>query len=295
MRSVNGQSLACLLIAMTAVVLPAARAGNFPPPAVPDNTRPPLLGQVGIDQKLGAQVPADLALVDEDGNAVRFGDVLRGRPAVLSLVYYGCPTLCTVVLNNQMRTYSALPLTMGTDFDVISVSFDPRETAELARTKKREYVRKFGRNGVAANWRFLTASPESIKRLTETVGFRYAWDERSAQFVHPGGVMVLMPDGKVARYFFGIDYEPKDLRLALVEAGQGKVGTLTDQIMLYCFHYDPTTGKYGWAVMRALRVGGVLTILGLVGGIAWMLRKEKAEGRSQKAENGLGPTLPSSL
>jgi protein SCO1/2 len=164
---------------------------------------------------------------------------------------------------------------MGKDYDVIAVSFDPRETHELAARKKREYVRKFGRNNAAEAWRFLTGSEQSIRALAQAVGFRYKWDEKSGQFVHPSGVMVLKPDGKIARYFFGVDYDPKDLRLALIEAGEGKVGKLTDHIMLYCFHYDPTTGKYGWAVMRALRVFGVVTLLGLTGGIWWMLRREK--------------------
>ena len=265
-----------LTLLLAAVTTGRAFAGNFPPPARPDNTRLPLLDQIGIDQKLDAQLPLDLVFNDEEGRAIKLGELLKhDRPVVLSLVYYECPMLCTVVLNNQMRTFVALPMVMGKDYDVISVSFDPRETSSLAAAKKREYVRKYGRDGAARAWHFLTGSEDSIHRLTQAVGFRYAWDESSKQFAHPSGVMVITPDGKIARYFFGIDYEPKDVRLALLEAGQGKIGTVADHIMLYCFHYDPVTGKYGWAVTRALRIGGALTALGLLSGILFMLRKER--------------------
>jgi protein SCO1/2 len=273
-----------MIAVLSCVATLSARAGDFPPPARPDNTKPPYLDEIGIDQHLAAQVPLDVEFIDESGAPVRFGDVMKGRPVVLSLVYYGCPTLCTVVLNDQMRSFSALPLVMGKDYDVISVSFDPRETHDLASRKKREYVRKFARDGAAEPWRFLTGREESIGALTGAVGFRYKWDPTSEQYVHPGGLIILSADGRISKYFFGVDYGVKDLRLALVDAGEGKVGKLSDQIMLYCFEYDPRTGKYGWAVMRALRIGGVLFLVGLFGGIWWMVRKEKAEGRRQKAE-----------
>jgi protein SCO1/2 len=207
---------------------------------------------------------------------------MQGRPVVLSLVYYNCPMLCTIVLNDMLRSFSAVPLLIGKDYDVITISFDPTETPAIAADKKRNYVRNYAKGDRAAaetsarnGWHFLTGSEESIKRITDAVGFRYQYDQKSKQFFHPSGITVLTPGGKIARYFFGIDYEPTDLRLALLEASDNKIGKLTDHVLLYCFHYDELTGKYSLAIMRMVRVAGIITVLGIVGGITWMLRKER--------------------
>lgn len=259
--------------------LPAQRAQA---PVAPDNDRPATLNDIGIDQKLDAQIPTDLIFNDEDGNPVRLADLMHGRPVVLSLVYYGCPQLCTIVLNNMLRSFTAVPLLIGKDYDVITISFDPSETPALAADKKRSYIRNYAKGERAAaessarsGWHFLTGGEESIQRLTNAVGFRYKFDPASKQFLHPSGITVLTPEGKISRYFFGIDYEPTDLRLSLLEASDNKIGSVTDHIMLYCFHYDSATGKYGFAVVRALRVAGALTILGLAFGITWLVRRDK--------------------
>jgi protein SCO1 len=273
-------------LALGLVMSPAMAQYGTPAPAQKnDNVAPPLLAGIGIDQKLGDTVPLDLVFNDASGKPVKLGELLDGRPVVLSLVYYGCPMLCTVVLNNQLRGFAGLPTqTIGKDYDVITVSFDPRETSELAGKKHKHYLHAYARGNAAEKWHFLTGSEESIKRLTDAVGFRYKWDETSQQFLHPSGLMVLTPQGKIARYFFGIDYEPKDLRLTLVEAGEGKIGTLTDHIMLFCYHYDAKTGKYGLAVTRMVQTGGVITLLAIGSGLTYLIRKDRrAKARSSSS------------
>ncbi|MGH7176033.1 MAG: SCO family protein [Tepidisphaeraceae bacterium] len=245
------------------------------PPAQIDNLRPTALDGVGIDQKLDAQVPLDLVFRDEQGRDVRIGDLMTGRPVVLALVYYQCPMLCTLVLNDMTRAMNAIPLTVGKDFDVITVSFDARETPKLARDKKIQYVRAYNRHESAAAWHFLTGEESSIRALTDAVGFRYAWDEKSQQFAHPSGMIILTPQGRVSRYFFGLTYEPKDVRLSLVEASNNKIGTLTDKLLLFCFHYDPATGRYSLAVLRTVQVGGVATLAALATVVGLMIRKDR--------------------
>jgi protein SCO1/2 len=256
-----------------------AQYGTPAPTPTRDNDTPRLLAGIGIDQKLGDTIPLDVVFNDESGQSVKLRELLDGRPAVLSLVYYGCPMLCTVVLNNQLRAFVALPTQeIGRDYDVITVSFDPRETSELAAKKKAEYVRMYGHgNAAQSKWHFLTGNEESIRKLTDAVGFRYKFDPASNQFLHPSGVAILTPQGRIARYFFGIDYEPKDLRLSLVEASEGKIGSLSDHVMLFCYHYDPTTGKYGLAVTRMVRIGGAITVAALVTGVMLMLRRERRQ------------------
>jgi protein SCO1/2 len=280
-----------ILFACTLLIAPIAHAQRGQTSLTYDNVKPAALNDIGIDQKLDTQIPLDLVFKDEDGNSVRLGDLMQGRPVVLSLVYYNCPMLCTIVLNDMLRSFTAVPMLIGKDYDVITISFDPTETPALAADKKRNYIRNYAKGDRAAaessarnGWHFLTGSEESIQRITSAVGFRYKWDDRTKQFVHPSGITVLTPGGKVARYFFGIDYEPTDLRLALSEASNNKIGKLTDKILLYCYHYDASTGKYAVAIMRAVRVAGVITVIGIVGGITWMLRKER-HGRT-------GPPTP---
>jgi protein SCO1/2 len=263
-----------------------------PAPAIKlDNTLPKGLENVGIDQKLDTQLPLDLTYTDETGKPVRLGDLLhKDRPVVLSLVYYKCPMLCTVVLNDMLRGFVSVPLLIGKEYDVITVSFDPNETPQLAADKKRHYVRTYSGGGrvergadAEHGWHFLTGNQQNIDALTRAVGFRYIWDAKSQQFFHPSGIVILTPEGRIARYFFGIDYAPKDLRLSLVEASQGKVGTLAESVMLYCYHYDAATGKYGVAIMNLLRAAGVLTVIGLTMGIVMMLRRERAAAKVEPA------------
>jgi protein SCO1/2 len=222
---------------------------------------PPVLREVGFDQRLGEQVPLDAVFRDESGGPVRLGDCLEGRPTVLVLAWYRCPMLCTQVLNGLSKSMRACGLDLGRDFQVVTVSFDPGETPELAAAKKASYVEDYGRPGAAEGWRFLTGEEREIARLTAAVGFRQRWDPATKTYAHAAGVVVLTPAGKVSRYFFGLDYRPRDLRLALVEASDGKVGSPVDRVLLFCFHYDERTGRYTPAVMAFVRLGGALTVL----------------------------------
>ena len=245
--------------------------------------RPTILREVGFDQRLDQRVPGDIALRDETGREVRLADYLGKKPVVLTLVYYECPSLCTMTLNGLVSAMNAVAFDAGREYDVVTVSFEPRETPALATAKKEAYLKRYQRPGAAAGWHFLTGDPAEIARLTQAVGFRYTWDERIRQYAHPSGVVVLTPEGRIARYLFGIEYAPKDLRFALVEASQGRVGGVVDQAILYCYQYDPMTGKYGTAIMRLLRVASVLTLGALGAFIFTMWRRERRAARAALA------------
>jgi protein SCO1/2 len=240
---------------------------------------PKALKNVGIDQKLNQQVPLDAVFKDEHGQDVRLGQFFKGKPVILSLVYYSCPMLCTQVLNGMMGSLRRVSFNIGEQFEVVTVSFDPKETPELAAAKKVTYVKGYNRAGAEAGWHFLTGDEANIKRLTESVGFRYAWDDQTKQFAHASGIMVLTPEGKIARYFYGIEYPPNDLRLGLVEASQNKIGTPVDALMLYCYHYDPATGKYGVVIMNVMRIAGIITLV-LIVGLLLVLRKRGSLSRN---------------
>lgn len=240
---------------------------------------PPALRGVGFDQKLDAQVPTDLEFRDETGRPVRLGDYFRDRPVILVLAYYRCPMLCNEVLNGLVRAMLDLTLDVGRDFDVLTVSFDAREKPELAAAKKKTYLERYGRPGAEAGWHFLTGEEESIRRLTEAVGFHFTYDERNDQFAHASGILVLTPQGKVSRYFFDIRYSPRDLRLGLVEASANRIGSPVDQILLYCFHYDPSVGRYGPTIMNLVRLLGLLTVLGIGLLVGTLWRKERLRAR----------------
>ena len=228
---------------------------------------PKALKEVGIDQKLNEQLPLDLEFKDESGATVKLGDYFGKKPVVLSLVYYQCPMLCNQVLNGMVTAFKVMNFKAGQEFEVVTVSFDPRETAALAAAKKNTYVNYLPadrRAGAASGWHFLTGDEASIKRLTDAVGFRYHWDETTNQFAHASGVFVTTPQGKLARYFYGVEYAPRDLRLGLIEAADNKIGTPVDQLMLYCYHYDPATGKYGATIMNVMRLAGVITLIAIV-------------------------------
>jgi protein SCO1/2 len=232
--------------------------GVMSPPA---NTRPPRLENVGIEQHLDAQVPPDLTFRDETGKTVKLADYFGRKPLILNLVYYNCTMLCGEALAGLASAMRLVKFDVGNEFDVVTVSFDPRETPEMAAAKKKDYVGRYGRPNAAAGWHFLTGQPESINALTKAVGFQYQYDAKTNQYAHATAIMVLTPQGRISRYFYGVDFPPKDLRMGLVEASQGKIGNAVDAVLLYCYHYDPETGKYGAMVANILRLAAAATIL----------------------------------
>ena len=240
-----------------------------------DPPPPEVVQRVGIDQRLSEQVPLDLRFRDEGGHEVALGDLFGRRPVILALVYYECPMLCNQVLNGLTQALRVTSLEVGRDFDVVAVSFDPREGSELAAGKKAAYVKRYGREGSERGWHFLTGPEASVKALTSAVGFRYEWEDASSQWAHGAGIVVLTPKGVVSRYFYGIEYGVRDLRLGLVEASNHRIGNLADQLMLLCYRYDPMTGKYGIIALNAIRIGGVLTVAALATFIFVMLRRER--------------------
>jgi protein SCO1/2 len=262
-----------------------AQYGTFPESSR-TSAMPEALKPVKIEQRLNAQIPLDLAFRDESGRAVRLGEYFKeGKPVVLTLVYYECPMLCNQVLNGVAGTLEAMSFSPGQEFQLVTVSFDPREGPELAAKKKETYLKRYRRKGAEQGWHFLTGDKESIDRLAQSVGFGYAWDEQTQQFAHASAIMVATPDGRLSHYFYGIEYSPKDLRLALVEASAGKVGSPVDELLLYCFHYDPATGKFA-PVMAVVRVAGVLTVLGIVALILVLRRRH--DGERWEEEIGVG-------
>ena len=266
--SIRRALLALTLLASCAVA--QMNNGIMSPPA---NTRPPRLENVGIEQHLDAQVPPDLTFRDEAGNTVKLGDYFGHKPLILNLVYYNCTMLCGEALAGLASAMRLVKFDVGNQFDVVTVSFDPRETPEMAAAKKKDYVGRYGRANAAAGWHFLTGQAGSINALTKAVGFQYQYDPKSNQFAHATAIMVLTPQGRISRYFYGVDFPPKDLRMGLVEASQGKIGNAVDAVLLYCYHYDPETGKYGAMVANILRLAAAATILimGIFLFILWRL------------------------
>jgi protein SCO1/2 len=241
--------------------------------------RPPALVDVGIQQKLNYQVPLDLTFKDEWGKTVRLGEYFHGKPVVLSLVYYKCPMLCNLVMNGELRSFRQVPQTLGKDFEAVTVSFDPKETPALAAEKKATYVDKYNRPGAAEGWHFLTGTEDQIHALTQAVGFTYRWDDKTQQWAHASGIMILTPQGLISRYQYGIEYSGKDLRLSLLDSSANKIGSITDQMLLFCYHYDPTKGKYTFAIMNALRVAGTASVLALGLFMFVNLRRDRLGGR----------------
>ena len=251
----------------------------------PASAQPPLLRGVGISQQMNQQVPANLVFRDEAGKPVLLGDYFGKKPIVLSLVYFSCPSMCTEVLNGELRALQNIPLALGKDYEAVTVSFDPKDSPAEAAVKKRIYTGLYGRPGASAGWHFLTGDQTSITALTDAVGFRYAYDQPSGQFAHATAIMILTPQGQVARYFYGVQYPSRDVRLGLVEASQGKIGSPTDAALLFCYHYDPLTGKYGLIVANVLRIAGGLTIL-VLGVFLWLMFRRERGAASPVA--GLG-------
>jgi len=274
---IAGGSVAVLALLLGALgAAPAARAQANPLPVMQNPAGDPaVLKQIGLDQKLNAQVPLDLTFRDEKGNPVVLRQFFGKRPVILTLVYYQCPMLCTLVLNGVLNSAKRISLEMGKDYEVVTVSIDPTEKPILAEAKHTMYSGLYGRPGAVAGWHFLTGEEADIEKLAASVGFRYAYDKASEQFAHPSGIMVLTPEGRVSRYFYGIEYSPRDVRLALVEASGEKIGTPVDEILLACFHYDPTTGKYGLVISRVIRLAGIATVLA-IGGVVLVLRRKES-------------------
>jgi len=286
---VNGsQNMAAVLLAsrlllLALVAYPSACAAQLTGPVQSIGVRPELLKDVGIDQKLNDAIPLDLAFRDEESNVVPLSTFFGQKPVVLALVYYNCPMLCTQVLNGLDRSLKDVPMDIGKDFDVVTLSIDPSETPRLAAAKRDLYTGIYGRPGAAEGWHFLTGEESEIRKLANAVGFRYAYDADSKQFAHASAVLVLTPGGKISRYFYGIAYAARDMRLGLVEASEGKIGSPMDQVLLFCYHYDPETGKYGLLISRVIKAGALLTVLAIGILILVLSRNEHYELPGRKA------------
>jgi len=241
--------------------------------SVPPNVRPPGLKNVGIQQNLNQQIPPELTFTDDLGRKVQLSDYFGQKPLILNFVYYGCPMLCGEELNGLESALRVLKFDLGKEFEVITISFDPKNTPEIAAKKKEQILRRYNRPGAERGWHFLVGQPSAIEAVTKAAGFQYEYDEKTGQFAHSTAILVLTPQGKIAQYYYGIEYPPKDLRLALVEASQNRIGTLADELLLYCYHYDPEKGKYSATIMRVLRLMGVATMLCLGGLLFAMIRR----------------------
>ena len=239
------------------------------------------LSRVAIEQKLDSQIPLDTTFQDETGKTVQLGSYFGKRPVVLALVYYECPMLCTQILNGVVRAAKVLTFTPGKEYDVVAISFDAREKPAEAAAKKAVYMKDFGHPETANGWHFLTGEVDSIKRVTDAVGFRYVWDVNTAQFAHASAVYVLTPEGKLSKYFYGIDYSPKDMRFALVEASENRIGNPVDKILLYCYHFDPHAAKYTPYALALLRAAGAATVLIFGGFVLISLRRERRQKGSR--------------
>ena len=259
-----------LLVLLAAGVALHAQSFKDRQPGIAASVLPPGLRDVGLDQKLTQQVPLDLAFRDEGGRELPLSTYFGAKPVILALVYYQCPMMCTQILNGLVMSLRTMSLESGRDFEVVSVSIDPTETPSLASRKKAEYVRRYARS--SNGWHFLTGAEPQIKKLAQAVGFRYAYDPKTGQYAHASAIMVLTPSGKMSKYFYGIEYAPRDLRLGLVEASENKIGTPVDQLLLFCYHYDPRTGRYSAIVLNMVRLAGLLTVLVLGVGLFWLWR-----------------------
>ena len=242
----------------------------------PSTTVPPQLVDVTFEQRLNQQLPLDARFHDETGRAVALGDYFGRRPVVLAFVYYQCPMLCTQVMNGVSSALKVVPFTPGQDFDVVFISFDPRDTPQAAAAKKQALLSDYQQTATAGGWHFLTGDETSIRQVTSAAGFSYRWDEPTRQFAHVSGVLVTTADGRLSRYFYGIEYSPKELRMALVESAGGKIGSAVDKLLLYCYHYNPTPGRYGAIAMNLVRLGGVVTLLCL-GGFVFLMRLRESQ------------------
>ena len=235
-----------------------------------------VISKIGLDQRLGETVPLDAVFRDGKGRSVRLGDYFGKKPVILALVYYKCPLLCNQVLNGLLSSVRTLKFDAGKEFEIVFVGIDPKETPDIAERKKRSYVASYNRPGAYEGWHFLTGEDEAIKQVASAVGYRYVYLPETGQYAHPAGIMVLTPGGKLGQYFYGIEYSPRDLKLALMESSENRIGSIVDQALLYCFAYDPATGTYGFVILRVLRVLGVITVVLIATYIIYMVRRERS-------------------
>jgi len=266
--------------------------GLRPAPGLPSSQTPLALQKVAFEQRLNEPLPLDLPFKDENGKAVKLGDYFGRKPVVLAFVYYECPMLCTQVLNGLESALRVINESIGQEFDVVTVSFDPRETPVLAAGKKKAYLERYKRPSAEQGWHFLTGEQASIDALTKASGFSFYWDEQTHQFAHASGIVVATPAGKLSRYFFGIDYSPRDVKFALIESSNEKIGTLAERLLLYCYHYDPAAGNYGLMAMRAVRLGGAVTLVALFGFVFVSIRRDHGARRlssERKVRDNNGP------
>jgi len=275
----------CALALLVAGHAQAQTPQGLAEPGEPTSAKPGILGKIAIDQRIGEQLPLHLQFTDERGQQVRLGDYFGKRPVILALVYYECPMLCTQVLNGLVSALGVMSFEPGREFDVVAVSFNPREGPGQASQKKANYLERYGRPHTAAGWHFLTGKEESIKRLTDAIGFRYEFDPEIQQYAHGAGIEVLTPKGAISKYFYGIEFSARDIRLGLIEASEDRIGTPIDDVLLFCYHYDPATGKYGAAVLRLVRIAGVATVLGFLAFLIVTLRRERAANREPRTSN----------
>ncbi len=272
-----------MMLGMVAVLAGTAASAQIMHPPETKRIKPPGLENVGIDQRLNEQLPLDLNFKDETGKTVRLGDYFHtGRPVVLNFVYYQCPMLCGEVLNGLSAALKVMKFTPGKEFEVVTISIDPREKPDLAAAKKRTYMERLGRPEAAAGWHFLTGEKEQIDTLANAAGWHYQYDPKLDQFAHAAGIMLATPEGRLAQYYYGVEYSARDLRLGIIEASQNKIGSLADQVLLYCYHYDPKTGKYGAIITNMIRLGGAVTIAFLGVFLFVMFRRESHDQRDAR-------------
>ena len=271
--------IAILILGMAATAWAQGMGPSIQSP--PASVRPPGLKHVGIEQHLNEQIPPGLMFRDESGKPVRLGDYFGKRPMILNLVYYKCPMLCSEVLSGLTAALKPMKFDVGKDFDVLTISFDPRETPQDATGSKATWLQRYGHPGAEKGWHFLTGPQDSIDALTKAAGFQYDYNEKSGQFAHATAILVLTPEGKIAQYYYGVEFSPKDLRLAMVQASDNKIGSLADQVLLYCYHYDPNAGRYSVLILRVLRLAGVATMIILGGFMVLMFRHDLTQGKSQ--------------
>jgi len=271
-------TLSAALLASSAFALPGRSGiGDRNPSIMPTTTMPGPLREVGYDQRIGEQVPLDLAFRDEAGRDVRLGDYFKEKPVILVLAYYHCPMLCDMVLQGVVTTLRPLTFDAGKEFDIVVASIDPDETPDMAAEQERDIVARYGRAGGAEGFHFLTGPQASIDALTRAVGFRYVYEKERDEYAHPAGIVIMTPGGRVSRYLFGIDYPPRDVRLALIESTQDKLGSAVDSLLLYCYHYNPAIGRYSTAVFNILRVAAGATLIGLITLVVMLRRRESRQ------------------
>ena len=283
-RSAGNLTAVLLAIVLFAPATALAQGMGMPaPPEInPASKKPAILDKVGIDQKIGQQLPLDVVFKDDTGRDVKLGDYFGRRPVVMALAYYECPMLCTQVINGMTAALKTLSFDAARDFDVVVISINPHERPALAAEKKAASLDQYARPQTAAGWHFLTGSEPSIKAVADAIGFRYAYDDQIGQYAHGAAIYVVTAKGIVARYFLGVEFPPTHLRYALVEASNNKLGTIADQVLLFCYHYDPATGKYGVAILRAVRIGGVLTVAAFLTFLFVSLRRERQRAGTDK-------------